>query len=290
VAAASNQLLPDAGALDEADIRADWLRRRPLLEFLAAQPGGCYWICEDAGRLAGYVRVVQFEGYEELTELEVETSHQGQGIGRALLERCWPGDPSPDMGRLVVSTGAPASLSLFTDFGVMPVAGHWLLRQATAEYLQARARELTDAAPTAVSVLEHERALAEWKRLEPAALGHPRPALHDFFGRERTCLAYFDERSGEPVGLAWVSGNGEIGPAVGARPEDLVPVVLAALDRVARSEQPEHLTVYATSIAWWLLRRLRSLGFKVHLPTWIMCSEPIPGLDRYVPTQPSQLL
>lgn len=234
--------------------------------------------------------MVRFEGYEELTELDVDGAYRGRGIGRALLDRCWPGDPSPDMGRLVVSTGAPASLSLFTDFGVMPVAGHWLLRHRTEEYLQTRAKELTDAAPTAVSVLEHERAVAEWKRLEPVALGHPRPALHDFFGRDRTCLAYFDERSGEPVGLVWVSGDGEIGPAVGARPEDLVPVILAALDRVARSEQPEHLTVYVTSISWWLLRRLRSLGFLVHLPTWIMCSEPMPGLDRYVPSQPSQLL
>ena len=38
-----------------------------------------------------------------------------------------------------------------------------------------------------------------------------------------------------------MSGQGEIGPAVGQNPEDLVPVVLAALDRVAKMQEPETL-------------------------------------------------
>lgn len=290
--AARNEVVPDIGPMSTDSIHASWLGCRELVGFLAAQPEGRYWIAESAetGEPAGYARVVRFDGYEELTNLEVDPAHQGRGIGRALLERCWPGAPSPELGRLVVANGTPAALTLFSDFGVMPVAGHWRLRQRTEDFVQQRIPEQADVGQVALSVLEHDRAVAEWKRLEPAALGHPRPALHDFFGRDRTCLALVDEERGGATGLCWVSGAGEIGPAVGERPEDLVPVVLGALDRVARAQEPEHLVIHTTSIAWWLLRRLRGLGFVVHLPAWIMCSEPIPGLDRYTPTQPTELL
>ena len=90
-------------------------------------------------------------------------------------------------------------------------------------------------------VLTTDRAVEEWKRLEPDAIGHERPALHEFFGRTRNCLATVDPESGHANGLCWVSNLGEIGPAVGQQPEDLVPVVLASLDRVAKMQEPETL-------------------------------------------------
>jgi ribosomal protein S18 acetylase RimI-like enzyme len=289
-AAEENLMVPDAGPPIEADVPSDWGRRRPLLELLAAQPNSAYWICERGGRPVGYARVVGFEDMHELAELEVDPEYQGEGVGRSLLERCWPGPPTPDLGRLVVASGAPAALSLYTAFGVMPAAGHWRLRCPGAAYLSARARELADVDAAPASALEPAHAVAEWKRLEPPAIGHRRTPLHEFFSRDRTCLACVDDRTGEATGLCWVGADGEVGPAVGARSEDLVPVVLAALDRVGRTQQPEHLTVYATSIAWWLLRRLRALGFRVELPAWIMSSVPLPGLDRYTPTRPPYVL
>ncbi len=69
-----------------------------------------------------------------------------------------------------------------------------------------------------------------------------------------------------------------------------MPVVLAALDRVAKAEEPDELHVFCTTDSWWLLRRLRSLGFRVDWPSWILCSEPLPGLDRYLPTRPAYIL
>lgn len=278
----------EANEIVPADEAASWGAVRPLQEFLAAQPGSC-WLCESDGELVGYARVLSFDGVEQLAELEVAPAFQGRGVGRGLLERCWPGDPTPDLARVVIASGAPAALSLYTDFGVMPVAGSWSLRHGAADYLTVRSRELADVGDPAVAALELERALRDWRRLEEAALGHPRPALHEFFGRDHTCLGALDGR-GRAVGLCWVAADGQIGPAVGERPEDLVPVVLAALDRVAAAGESPSLSIDATSTAWWLLRRLRTLGFHVRMPSWIMSSEPIPGLDRYVPTRPAYLL
>ena len=163
------------------------------------------------------------------------------------------------------------------------------MRQRVDRYLEHRAAE-SDVAEPDVHVLTTERAVEEWKRLEPDAIGHERPRLHEFFGRTRNCLATVDAESGHATAVCWVSNLGEIGPAVGRSPESLVPVVLASLDRVAKMQEPESFGIFCTTESWWLLNRLRGLGFRVHWPAWILSSVPLPGLDRYVATRPPRLL
>jgi GNAT superfamily N-acetyltransferase len=289
VARKQRGLLPPEHRREEQDIEAAWQRERPLLEFLSAQADGAFVICEDGDEPVGYVRVARFGWMDQLTELWVAPSHAGRGVGRALLERCWPESPSRELGRVALGLGRPGDLSVLTEFGVMPVSGHWHMRHDTAEYEERRSLELDSTEP-AVHALTPDRAVAEWKRLEPAAIGHERPLLHEFFGRTRTCLATVNPQRGQAVALCWVSSDGEIGPAVGEEAHDLVPVVLAALDRVAKSQEPESVGVFCTTDSWWLLDRLRRLGFRVHWPSWVMCSVPLPGLDRYLATRPARLL
>ena len=287
--AARHGAVPPDQPLSEERIRGDWARQRPLIEFIAAQPEGRYLICENDADLVGYARMVRFGAMEELTELMVDPDYQGTGIGRALLERCWPGDPTRDLGRIVVAAGAPSDLTLYTEFGVMPIGGHWHMRARVDEYRLGRSQE-TDAPAPEVHRLTPERAVEEWTTLEPDAIGHERPALHEFFARDRTCLAYTPVAGERPASLCWVSSGGEIGPAIGHSAGDLVPVVLAALDRVAAERDLEMLSVYTTTLSWWLIRRLRRLGFRVFWPSWVMCSVPLPGLDRYAPTRPPHVL
>jgi GNAT superfamily N-acetyltransferase len=274
---------------DAGELAAQWERERPLLEFVAAQEDGAFWICESGDELVGYTRTARFGVMDELTELWVVPEHRRRGVGRALLERVWPKSPTPELGRVVLTLGTPSALTLYTDFGVMPAGGHWHLRHRVEQYLEQRAQEVDSTGP-GVHVLTPDRAVDEWKRLEPLAIGHERPLLHEFFGRNRTCLACVDQESGHAAGLCWVSSDGEIGPAVGETPEDLVPVVLAALDRVAKAQEPETFGVFCSTDSWWLLDRLRRLGFRVHWPAWVLCSVPLPGLDRYLPTRPPRLL
>ena len=282
-------LLPVDHQRGQEDLEERWQRERPLLEFIVAQADGMFVICEEDDQMVGYTRVARFGAMDELTELWVSPSHAGVGVGRALLERCWPESPTPDLGRVVLGIGRPADLTLYTEFGVMPVSGHWHMRHRSEEYLERRSQEIDSTEP-AVHALTPERAVADWKRLEPPAIGHERPLLHEFFGRTRTCLATMDAARGQATALCWVSSDGEIGPAVGEQPQDLIPVVLAALDRVAKQQEPESFGVFCTTDSWWLLDRLRRLGFRVHWPSWLMSSVPLPGLDRYLATRPARLL
>jgi GNAT superfamily N-acetyltransferase len=288
---ASKMGLLDAPKPSSAQIDAEWSIQRDVLEFVAGQPGGSYWICEDEGEPVGYARVHRGADMEQLTELMVLPSHHGRGIGRALLQRCFPRPPTPELGRLVVAAGAPGDLTLYQDFGVMPVAGHWHLRASSGDYVERRAQAIdVDASEPDVHALEADRAVAEWNLLEPPAIGQRRPELHEFFGRTRTCLATMDASDGRASGLCWVGANGDVGPAVAATAGDLAPVVLAALDRIARLRSPGVLGIYCATDSWWLLRRLRQLGFRVYWPGWVMSSVPLPGLDRYMPMRPPHLL
>jgi GNAT superfamily N-acetyltransferase len=282
---------PPAGSEgEESSLEEEWRRQRPLLEFIAAQPDGSFWVCESGEEIVGYARVSRFGEMDELGELAVSPEHAGRGVGRGLLERCWPKSPTRELGRVVITPGTPADLSLYTGFGVMPVAGHWQLRHRPDEYLERRSLELVDASEPSVHALTGDRAVTEWKRLEPSAIGHERPRLHDFFGRTRNCLASMDGEGGQALALCWVSPDAEIGPAVGATPEHLVPVVLAALDRVAKAQEPATLGIHCTTDSWWLLDHLRRLDFRVSRASWVMSSVPLPGLDRYLPTRPALLL
>jgi N-acetylglutamate synthase-like GNAT family acetyltransferase len=285
---AARGLIAEVEVQTDEELRERWCHEKPLLEFMTAMEGSSFLVCEDAGSMVGYAIVARFPGMDEMAELWVAPSHAGRGVSRGLLERCWPESPSPSLGRLVVAVGRPADLTLFTEFGVMPVTGHWHMRHRVDRYLENRAHEV-DAAEPDVHVLTPDRAVEEWNRLEPAAIAHDRAALHEFFGRTRSCLATVDA-SGHATALCWVSGHGEIGPGVGENPEDLVPVVLAALDRVAKMQEPESFGVHCPTASWWLMDRLRRLGFRVHWPAWVMSSVPLPGLDRYLATRPVRLL
>ena len=94
----------------EDDLDTRWERERGLLEFIVAQADGAFVICEEDEQLVGYTRVARFGEMDELTELWVAPSHAGLGVGRALLERCWPESPTPELGRVVLGIGRPADL------------------------------------------------------------------------------------------------------------------------------------------------------------------------------------
>jgi GNAT superfamily N-acetyltransferase len=273
--------------LDEVDPDEGWKKAKPLVECLAGQPDGSFWIAEQESVLVGYGRSVRLGGVDELSQLMVVPDLHGQGVGRALLERCWPEEQ--DVPRMVVAAGAPPDLSLYLRRGVLPVAGHWHMRVATDRYQELRSRDV-DEGDFGVHVLGRDHALAEWTRLEPQALGHAREALHDQFARTCTCLARMTGDGTRADAVCWVSPEGDIGPAVGARPDDLVPVVLAALDRVANTRDLPELGVFVVHSSDPLVRALARLGFRLHWPSWIMTSGAPPALERYLPTRPPLVL
>lgn len=274
--------------LHAGDAVRGWKKEKALVECLAGQPDGSFWIAEQEGELVGYGTSVRLGGVDELSQLMVVPELHGRGIGRALMERCWPASAAAGP-RMVVAAGAPPDVSLYLRCGVLPVAGHWHMRVPSARYQELRSRDV-DEGDFGVHVLGRDHALAEWARLEPQALGHAREPLHDHLARSSTCLARMPAEGEHADAVCWVSPEGDIGPAVGARAEDLVPLVLAALDRVANTRELPELGVFVVHSSRPLVRALARLGFRLHWPSWIMTSEAPPALERYLPTRPPLVL
>ena len=214
----------------------------------------------------------------------VAPEHQGRGLGRALLERCWPGDPTPDLGRVVVATGAPADLTLYPDFGVMPVTGHWHMRVRTEALPRAPRAGDGRARPGRARAVARPRggrvAAARAARDRPRA---PRPA-RVLRARPHLPGDHVARRRRDRALLGLVARGDRPGRRRRARGPRAGRA--AALDRVAKTQEPDELSLFCTTTAWWLLRRLRGLGFRVYWPSWVMCSVPLPGprqLPAYAP-------
>ena len=67
-------------------------------------------------------------------------------------------------------------------------------------------------------------------------------------------------------------------------------MVLAALDRVAKSQEPETLGVFCTTDSLVAARPAAPARLPGPLAELGDESVPLPGLDRYLPTRPARLL
>ncbi len=269
------------------EVRGDWHRERALIEFMAAQPDGRYVICEAAEEPIGYARVVRFGGMEQLTELRVDPEHQGRGVAGRCSSAAGPGIHRRSSAGSWWPRERPADLSLYTEFGVMPITGHWHMRAADRRISRdARGGARGLRAGRCARPRRRERRgrveapRAERHRAPPAAAARvlrARPHLPGARGRRdrRGHRALLGELRRRDRARRWGRG-----PRTSCRSS------WRRSTGSRRRRSPSTLDVYSTTISWWLLRRLRGLGFHVHWPGWVLCSIPLPGLDRYVPTRP----
>ena len=209
-------VMPEGVELTEAAIRSHWLAQRNMVEFLAAQPGQPLLDRRERRQARRASRASsRFGGMEELTELMVDPEYQREGVGRALLDRVWPGDPTPDIGRVVVATGAsgrPHALPRLRRHArhrpLAPARAHGALPRA------ARAGASTRASRTRTCSPRSARARSGSGSSRSRS---PTSAPRCTSSSRATARASRRSRpDGHATGLCWVSSHGEIGPAVGA--------------------------------------------------------------------------
>ena len=263
-------------------------RQQPLLEFIAAQPEGQFFVCESGNEIVGYARVARFGQMDELSELAVRPSTPGEALGAPFSSAAGPSRRAPGWaGR--PDAGMPVDLSLYTGFGVMPVTGHWHLRHRSEGYLERRSQELVDSGEPRVHALTVG---ARW----PSGSGSSR-RRSGTSARSSTsssaALAAASRTWTRRAARRWRSA-GSVPALRSARPWEPPRKPRAGGAGGARpggkAQEPETLGVFCTTDSWWLLDRLRRLGFHVYWPSWVMCSVPLPGLDRYLRDQPARVL
>lgn len=187
-------------------------QQRHLLEHDAER---CF-VATAGGAVVGFGAAFQREETWYLASLFVLPGHQGQGVGRRLLEACW-GDARR---RLTIADAIqPISNGLYARAGLVPTTPVLNLGGVVRPTPLPRGLEVGTATPELVEVLDR------------AAYGFPRAPDHPFWSaRARRTLWLQD---GEPAAYTYASPQGRIGPVAGLSPEAAADALAAELARRA---------------------------------------------------------
>jgi GNAT superfamily N-acetyltransferase len=240
---------------------------------LAVDPAR-FWVAERDGHVAGF-SVGSVRGrLWFLSALFVHPEAQGRGLGRALLERAIDGYPRAGGIAATISEAAqPVSTTLYARHGMRPwlpvVAMTGRPRLPLAPPLGA-----LDARPLTLDDLP------ELCEIDAAVTGVDRGVDHPGYAASDR-RGWLFTRGGRPVGYAYTSPSGLIGPAAALRPQDMDPVMRWALADLAGSQAAPIVallpgpSLHAQQVLW-------EAGLVAdERPGLLLVSRPFGRFDRY---------
>jgi hypothetical protein len=116
-------------------------------------------------------------------------------------------------------------------------------------------------------------------------LGFRRGSHHAFLLSGIANRAFRIEQMGRPVGYAYVSPRGHIGP-VAFLPCADAGDVLNSVVREALEAQPEQLSILVPGEANRMLNMALALGFRLDEPLVLLSAQPFGNWSHYVPSNP----
>lgn len=236
-----------------------------------------------------------------LSMLFVLPEEQSAGLGRALLERTFPGGRLPEPGEpwrggpglpsiLGTATDAaqPISNALYARYGVVPRLPVW--RLSGRPHPSHRFPELPDGVrPVAFDEIAagppdgpgHRQVVEAVEGIDRAVLGYDHPADHRYLRREGRVGYLYRGPDGAPIGYGYCSAVGRVGPIAALDPALLPPMA----GHLLRAVEPRGAsTMWVPGAADGLFRTLLEAGFRLDGFPALMCwSRPFAAFDRYVP-------
>ena len=250
---------------------ADWWSSGERLQRFLADHAAEWWVAEEpASRaLIGFARSIERGGLLELTEFFVLPTSQSRGVGRALLERCFPSDRG-DIRSIIATTDVRA-LRLYYGAGTVP-------RFPLLTLVAAPVRSALDAEIVPLALGRAPDALRQLRRIEVSTLEYGRDEAEvRWLLRDRE--GYLYERRGTVVGFAFV-GRGGAGPVAALDPGCL-PDILLHVEHRANALGVERLEFQVPGPNEVAARHLLSRGFRID--PWVnllMSNRPFGQFDR----------
>lgn len=156
------------------------------------------FVAEEDGQVVGFASAFVRGPAWFLSSLFVLPEFQARGLGRALLERVWGGDP---IRRLTMTDAIqPVSNGLYASRGLIPVTPVFNLGGDSRATVR-RDMERGEPDPEALSILDR------------AAYGFDRAVDHAYWQRHAEVTLW--HRQGEPVAYSYAWPQGRIGPVAG---------------------------------------------------------------------------
>jgi ribosomal protein S18 acetylase RimI-like enzyme len=255
----------------------------PLFQtFSLAEPSSSLWAVEADGELQGFVFAWMRQRFWFLAQLFVRPGTQSKGVGQAMLSRTMRhAEENGGQNRALITMAYnTASTGLYIRNGLYPREP--LLRLvAPAPLLAERiATPGLEAVP-----IEPWPSPREWlDRIDEEVLGFRRKSHHAFqLGVAARALRV--EQAGRPVGYAYVSGAGHVGPLAVSPGADAGEALKAAV-RGALEVQPKQVSVVVPGRADRMLDVAFGLGFRIDEPFVLLSAPPFGDWSRYLPSNP----
>ena len=275
---------PGSGSTDSAGVGADQAAGRGQ----AASRG-------DGDQVVGFGSAVTRGPVWFLSMLFVDPGEQASGIGSELLRRTMAAAPDAPIRATVTDAAQPISNALYAREGIVPrVPLYRMVGRPDRPGSIGQLPEGISATPfdslvrEAASFEEGHRLLADLVGLiDEAALGYAHPADHAHLRREARVGYLYRGSDGRPVGYAYTSVVGRVGP-IAALDERLIPPLVGHVLEAVRPAGASALWVPGS--AGPLFSGLLRAGFHLDgFPTLLCWSAPFADFARYLPASPGLL-
>ncbi len=256
----------------------------PLFQtFSLAEPSSSLWVAEADGTPFGFAFSWMRQRFWFLAQLFVRPGTQSKGIGQAMLSRTMrhAEENGAENRALITMAYNTASAGLYIRNGLYPREP--LLRLVAPAPLVAEriATPGLEAVP-----IEPWPGPREWLgRIDKEVLGFRRESHHAFQLGGVAARALRIEQAGRPVGYAYVSGAGHVGP-LAVSPGAEAGEALEASVRGALEVQPKQVSVVVPGRADRMLDVAFGLGFRIDEPFVLLSARPFGDWSRYLPSNP----
>ena len=258
--------------------------RPPLFQnfCLAEDPDGL-WVAEAGDTLIGFGFAWMRQRFWYLAQLFVRPGIQAKGVGQALLSKTLgqAEQRGAENRALITMAYNTASTGLYIQNGLYPREPLYRM-VAPAPVVE---RNLV-AAGYEVSPIEPWPGCREWLgRIDEEVLGFRRESHHEFLLGGFAARAVRVERAGRPVGYAYISAEGHIGPlavAPGADPKNVVGAVV----QCALEGRPKQVSMVVPGRADRILETVSVLGFRIDEALVLLSTRPFGDWRNYLPSNP----
>ncbi|MGZ8501856.1 MAG: GNAT family N-acetyltransferase [Candidatus Limnocylindrales bacterium] len=227
-----------------------------------------------------------------LSMLFVRPEAQGQGLGRALLERLLPGPGHAGSLATAVDSLQPISAALYASYGMAPRMPILDLRGEVSR------PEALAALPTGITVVPfesvaegppggsgHRELAATVDALDREVLGTDHPQDHRFLRGEGRRGFLYRGPDGSPLGYGYAGEVGRIGP-IAVRDASLLEPIIGHLVAAVPSRGAR--AVWAPGGAPRLLPTLLAAGLRIDgFPLMLCWDRPFADFSRYLPISPA---
>lgn len=261
--------------------------RPPLFQrFCLAEDRDGLWVAEADDTIVGFGFSWMCQNFWFLAQLFIKPGTQGSGLGRTLLLKTLEQAQrnGADNRALITAAYNPISTGLYVRNGMYPREPLYRVAAPASVVDQ----NITTTGHDAVPIAPWPEPQHWIGKLDEEVLGFRRDSHHRFLLSDFAVRAVRIERAGRPVGYAYVSIEGHIGPLAIAPDADRKAVVATAI-RCALEEQPEQVSMIVPGRAEQILDAVSIFGFRLDEPYVLLSARPFGDWRNYMPSNPAYM-